>query len=291
MKIKVYLLIAFVLIILAVCIWWYTPPKNSYTYAKNIASKWKTADDAFQGLYDSQSLVKESAIDYLIEHPSEDSIKPMLKFIRETERWINDVSINPLSLSDILISIGPPAIPSILEDLKQTHDAPRLEVLSRALSGITYLPYSSHGIYSSAEAKNALISYWLNWWELNKNKAHGYWKKEAVAKYHALLEGQGFTAINGLWSLTKQPFGAVIIKTEPEDCPSVAEPKKWEEWLNKYGEIDKWKKWINENYDYIYWDKNKNYFVVNEDAKTKRVPVNPETGQMILKDDNDSNQR
>jgi len=291
MRIKVWLLIAFILIIIAICIWWYTPSKNSYTYANSVASKWKTAEDAFQGLYHTHPFVKMSAVEYLIAHPSEHSIQPMLKFIREKVRWINDVDINPSSFSDILISIGPPAIPFILEELKQTHDAPVLEVLSRALSGITCLPYSSHGIYSSAEAENALISYWLNWWEQNKNKAPAYWKKEAIAKYHALLEGQSLTAIDGLWSLTKQPFGAVIVQTQPEDMPSITEPKKWEEWINKYGEIDKWKKWIGENYDYIYWDKNMKYFVVNEEAKAKGISVNPETGQMIPKDNNKSNDK
>jgi len=47
--------------------------------------------------------------------------------------------------------------------------------------------------------------------------------------------------------------------------------------------IKKIKMWWEMNQDYLYWNKDNRRFMINEDAKAKKIPVDPETGNIIDK--------
>lgn len=293
--------------------------KKTYSYTDYMTAKkdyidyeannLKTTEERINALYDNDYLIISAGIKSLIDHPDPAATKPIIELLKDKKRTYKVVFDNNKDYSvEVLVRIGKPAIPFIIDEFRvilgQIPNENQIFVysLEGTLSALTSLPMKYSSLMTPEDKKNSL-QWWIDWWEQCKDLPEISWRKEAIKLHQKDLNSSNYPvrikAIKTLRQLTGLKFSEVIVNTPAHqyppiinrkdfsDYPTVDDLKKWQEWFDKYGEIDKWERWMGENYDYLYWSKDKGYFVVNEEAKAKGVSVNPETGQMILDDTNE----
>lgn len=263
------------------------------TYIEQEAGKLKNTQERIQALYSKDPLIRSAGIKALTDYPDPVAIGPIIELLKDKQRVRNVYFSDNRGDCGVeaLIRIGISTIPYIINEMKTIlEEIPNenrwlTNVWEDTLSAITFLPNQYSG-YMPAENRKDALQWWVDWWKRSKDIPQVYWRKEALKLNKNRLVSTNYPiriyAIKSLRQLTGLVFSEIIVNTPPEEYVQIENSKKWQEWFDKYGEIDKWEKWINENYDYLYWSKDQKYFVVNEEAKAKGIPVDPESGQMIL---------
>lgn len=276
-------------------------------YIKQEARKLKNTQERIQALYSKDYLIRSAGLQSLAEHPDPVATIPIIEFYKDKNRTadVKFAGNNTKNCGDeILLNIGTSTIPFIINEIKliinqvPNEDWWFVYVLQDTLIEFTSLQ-KQYLELMSVEDKKLALQWWIDWWEQSKNIPQSFWRKEAIKVGKNRLISTNYViridAIKELRRLTGLTYSQVIIGTPAEEYPPIKgrkdfkgyptaeDIKKWQEWFDKHGEIDKWQKWIDENYDYLYWSKAKGRFMVNEDAKSKGNPVDPETGQIILK--------
>ncbi|MFC1524966.1 HEAT repeat domain-containing protein [Planctomycetota bacterium] len=270
-----------------------TPPEIKIKkFIESQAREFKNTQERIQALYNKNPFIRDAGLKSLAENPDSTAIEPIIRLLKDEQRTKN---MHYLGYAvQALVEIKEYSIPFIIDEIKQALDEVPYEnswltwMWERMLVQITQLP-SRYDCVKTVKDKQEALSWWVNWWDQNKNMSQVDWRKQALWINRDKLTSPNYLVridvIKELRQLTGLSFSETIINTPPDeyppiknrenftDYPTVEDTAKWEEWFNEFGDIAKWQKWIDENYDYICWSNEKDYFVIDQEAKTAGIPT------------------